>query len=624
MIILLTTGPDDPEISGFDKIICWTGYSESDNLLSLSHFVENHREELRAQILAWLFSLSQSVVSGDRLETIFSTRSDDSDWWLSGLASKSPWDSAGLVTAVKLAALEKLLLQLQPSHIDIDIQDKEIGVTVRDLAEATGICSSLRHIQPDAYVRRNWKRRALQHPILLALRGVIGFGKFVKARWKLRDSRLSPSRDSQKELLICNYLTNFEVEKKNNMGRPLFQSGFWGDLPNLFADAGWRLNWIHIFMTNGPVESAMKASGFVNNLNEMSGEDETHRILESEISIRIIIDVLFRMIKIWTVLFRLRSMHWRFPVLGRHVNVERILRKDWYAGFLGSEFLVSLLRKRLFDQVLSKMSDQRLCIYLFENQAWEKGLVWAWRKNAHGTLVGVTHASTRFWDLRLHDDPVANARINEHNSHLPDLIAVNSPYTLEEFKTEGFAEDRLVPCEAVRYAWAEGEVQRKPDGNRLNRRRILLLTDSRKGKTDQMLALVRNLTPQTLKKFSWVLKFHPNYVLSSEELSFPAEFSIVDSDMRSALTRVDLVIASSDTSASLDASLVGIRVIILRDGQSLNFSPMLGSPMAQFVDNLSGLETALKEAQDRKVTSLGSYFFLERGFPRWRQFIARF
>ena len=80
-----------------------------------------------------------------------------------------------------------------------------------------------------------------------------------------------------------------------------------------------------------------------------------------------------------------------------------IFESDWKNSWVGHVAMQNLIWIFLFDKALSQLPYQRKCLYLQENQNWERIFIYTWKKSGHGQIVGVPHSTISFWDLRYFD-----------------------------------------------------------------------------------------------------------------------------------------------------------------------------------------------------------------------------
>ena len=94
--------------------------------------------------------------------------------------------------------------------------------------------------------------------------------------------------------------------------------------------------------------------------------------------------------------------------------------------------IYNLIPIELFDKILKDTQNQKLGIYLQENQGWEFAFINAWKKNKHGKLVAIQHSSVSFWDLR-YKNVFENRYLNLYNIYRPDFFAVNGSNSKKKF-----------------------------------------------------------------------------------------------------------------------------------------------------------------------------------------------
>jgi surface carbohydrate biosynthesis protein (TIGR04326 family) len=92
------------------------------------------------------------------------------------------------------------------------------------------------------------------------------------------------------------------------------------------------------------------------------------------------------------------------------------------------------------------------------------------------------------------------------------------------------------------------------------------------------------------------------------------------------LERFDVAIAANSTSASVDAYVAGLPVIIDLSGSDLNLSPLRGRRGVTFVSTPEELAATLEGVQNGVVmeeSDRGDLFFLEPELPRWKALLSR-
>jgi surface carbohydrate biosynthesis protein (TIGR04326 family) len=90
------------------------------------------------------------------------------------------------------------------------------------------------------------------------------------------------------------------------------------------------------------------------------------------------------------------------------------------------------------------------------------------------------------------------------------------------------------------------------------------------------------------------------------------------------LGEYDIALSANGTSASVDAYVAGLPVIIGLDGNALNLSPLRGQPDVRFVSTPKELVEAILAARQGSAgdSDYHEFFFLDQDLPRWQRLLA--
>ena len=288
----------------------------------------------------------------------------------------------------------------------------------------------------------------------------------------------------------------------------------------------------------------------------------------------------------------------------------------------------------LFDAALADMPRQAMGLYLCENQGWEKALLRAWRKHGHGEIIGVQHATVPFWHLYYFDDPRSLTSKQGCALPLPDRLAVNGAAAWQAFVAASYPAERLVEVEALRYLnFAEIVATNGPDrarncaleqsGTKATPIDVLVLGDMVPTSMHHLLRLVEEACKFHPGAYRFTVKPHPGYSVRLSD--YPGlQADETEKSLAQILGSYDVTIAANSTSASVDAYLAGVPVIIALDGDDLNLSPLRGHVGVRFVSTRDELLNALETTgcgtgaadSDRET-----FFFLDPALPRWKQLL---
>ena len=156
--------------------------------------------------------------------------------------------------------------------------------------------------------------------------------------------------------------------------------------------------------------------------------------------------------------------------------------EDWDKSFKGSNLFYSIMMINLFDSILSNIPKQKIGLYLYENQAWEKCLISSWNKFKHGKLIGVAHSTVRFWDLRYFKSKKILRNPISMKNEFPNNIAVNGTLASSALLKGGYDKKLLLKTEALRFLYLNKYLENKNNNKRKKIKNILLIGDIDKKK----------------------------------------------------------------------------------------------------------------------------------------------
>jgi surface carbohydrate biosynthesis protein (TIGR04326 family) len=94
---------------------------------------------------------------------------------------------------------------------------------------------------------------------------------------------------------------------------------------------------------------------------------------------------------------------------------------------------------------------------------------------------------------------------------------------------------------------------------------------------------------------------------------------ITSDALENILCSFDLVISANSTSASVDAFLAGLPVIIRMDGSSLNLSPLRGQDGVCFVSVVDDFVKAIPAVSNSDTVKIKQdFFWTDLHLPRWK------
>jgi surface carbohydrate biosynthesis protein (TIGR04326 family) len=611
---LLTLWDNDVAPSAAQGLVyCWNGYAEQDNVRSLFAYVEQHDDRLRRKYLDWVRDAGECEVDGKRIIDHLQLEDGLSYWWLTPLFEKSIWKSPQITDVVRLFAFEEILGELKPSALRLVSPNERLHEVIAHLCGELNLdyrWDRVAGTSSSASFRRRFFR-ALPEP----LQGLLSFARHVSTRWRLRPPTNAGFHDDA--VLVTSYFIGVD---KQAAEAGLFQSHFWGRIGEVLKRRGIRSNWLHIFISEGMAPAAQDAVDYLGRFNQRSNEQGFHGLVDGFISARVVARTLKRWLILLLISFRLSRVHQAFRPRGSSLSLWPLFQKEWHRSTRGAVALNELLWLELFDEALRRAPGQAHGFYLFENQAWERAFLHAWRKHEHGRVTAVIHSTVRFWDLRYFSEFAPG---QNNACPAPDAIAVNGRAALEAFHRAKVSMP-LVEGEALRYEYVKDVIASRPRTRSRNEPiRLLILGDYFSESTIKLMRLLEQALPLVRKRIACVVKPHPNFPVRSED--YPSlGLDIIDEPLAKVLSQFDVAYCGNQTTAAIDAYLAGLDVVVMLNDEEFNSSPVRGYSDVRFVSTPSQLAEALVERNENAATNVDSsdFFFIDPELPRWQRLLT--
>jgi surface carbohydrate biosynthesis protein (TIGR04326 family) len=600
-----------------DNILLWQGIAERAGSRSLTEYLEDHGGEVRRRYLAWSYDLGETRVMGRPLRRRLRALGAGSLWPHAMFAEQSTWKQDSLEKILKVLALDLLLETEVPASLAFAGADRDLSRVLEAICRERQVRYSWLALPARRVsARPDWRRRLPQ-----ALLGLTAPIYFLLRRRGLPAAPQARSRPGARRLLLCGPFINHSADAA---AKCEFVSQYWTELPPLLAREGYELLWLHLFYPHPRIPSATVAAQTVARIARDAGASEDHAFVDAYFSVPGLVRLLAR----WSVV-ALESvvvgacLRARFALRPRE-SFWPLLRTDWARAFRGIECAVALYYLECFERALARIAHQDEGLYLMENQGWERALIRAWRRHAHGRLTGVAHSTLRFWDLRYHCDPRRYQPGRRAEIPEPDAVAVNGVQARREFLATCASRERVIDCEALRYLTlarhAPREPRRRPAGQPL---RLLVLGDFLADSTARLLRLVEEALPPAGQPPEIWIKAHPNCPVEAGSLA-GLRPRIVHETVASLVPAVDVVLASNTTSAALEAYIGNACVLVYDDRSGVNFSPLRSVREVLFVHHALELRRALQaagEAQPRAASGAADFFHIDVALPRWRAYL---
>lgn len=601
-------------------ILLWQGYKEEKSVKSISRYLEENAEHFRSKYISFIHELGESRIQEKRLIEHFSYENKFSYWWLTLFVEQSPWKTPSIIDALKVLALEKLLLDRKP---------KKIILFSRNVGLNTCICNLCDSLD----IEYEWAR-VIKSPLLssieflknnsiaIQIKSLISLSLYLVKSWGFRKAKTNEWFDDN-NIFICSYFDNIDPEEANH---GTFKSLYWGKLHTLLRANDIKQNWLHIFVPSELVSSRSDAISLTNKFNSKKNNQSFHTFVGSFITLGIAVNIIQSWIWLIKKYFVLRNVKKNFVPNGSNFSLWPLFEKDWKNSIFGPVAINNLLFLNIFDKIFKEMPYQKKGLFLGENHAWERALIFSWRKYGHGPLYSVQHSMIRFWDLRYFND--LRTILSEDSNPIPraNFMVLNGKMSAEVYRNLSYPEEILVECEALRYEYLSKIKFRNNvvNGSTINKYvNILVLGDYTQSGTDELMHMLESAVGDITKNIVFTVKPHPNLLISAE--SYPnLDYKITNQSLDLIITDFDIAYSGNLSGGSLDAYLMGLPVIVLLEDLTLNFSPLRGVKDVNFVNTPNELAMAINTASHLKHISnndINDFFYLDESMPKWSRLL---
>jgi surface carbohydrate biosynthesis protein (TIGR04326 family) len=599
-------------------IINWSSHTVKNGFISIPRYVELHSEKIRKKYLDFVYDLGQSSVKEKKIVEHLKFDSEFSLWWMTLIAEKSIYKSPLIQECLKMFALEDILNFEKYSVIHIyDVYSSKSRISIMHLCEA-------KNIEVTFVSNRKKKENAINLKSVYqflpyTVQGVIALVHDVVIFSSLKKTLGPKWFSGNRSVFIFSYFIHLDEDSLN---REVFYSRQWEVLPKLLHSLGYKINWMHHFLFSNEVPTVSKGVEYIRRLNLKRNKTDVYQFLSSYLTLSIVKKAFFKWINIIWVSFRLRKqVKSLFYPKNSSINLWPLLKNDWYKSTQGRVGIENILWLYLMDKALNDLPQQKLGLYLYEGQGWERAFVYIWKKYNHGKLIGVADTTVRYWDLRYFNNIKTIVDNESLSMPQPDKVAVNGAFSRDNLKDAYFPSKRLESVEALRYLHLS-RVNKKKVSSIDGSLRLLVLGGYMPNTIIEMMNLLSSKkNKESVERYDITVKAHPSNPIQVKD--FPSlQFEITTDPLQDLLHKFDLVYGDNLSGANLEAYLSGLPVILHFIDGDLVVSPLSGLKNVSFVCNSAEIRKALDKKYSRKNIQQDDIFWLDNNLPKWRNLIA--
>ena len=602
----------------------WNDLNSPSGHVSIPLQVEKHVFELKDDYLSWVHDFGQIQVNGKTVTEHFQVFENLSFWPITFLGEKSPYKCPAIYRILKLRVLDKIYRDNNCRGLIYYGNDPVLHQTLSHW------CNKMSHpYQHNPGNEKPGKASSIEQPtstqkLLKMLPNVFQACLWLINRWWVRFRHLKinpPAQDaSENRVTLVTYFPNIDKEKAED-GK--FYSRYWEGFHQLLDELPIEVNWVWIYFKQNKIDYR-EAVRLKDICNRSRPKKYKHYLLDEFLSPK----VLWRAVKFYfKIILKARSlgnMKEEFVFPESDLNFYPFLKADWDASFFGSLLRDEVLRIALFDSMAQKLSSGPWSMFTWENQGWELGLVSAWRRHRKNMpVLGYVHSSVRPLDLCMLSDPRTYKGRGIETQSVPDRLAVGTSSGLNLFKQSGYPKDKLFGVEALRYMSLMGQYGSAKKELKSTGRVLLVAPGMTNHETQVHFEMLADAGRQGgLDKYDEVIiKQHPGYPLKNFLTDFnpPFSFSVVDENLNTLWSRVDVVYCPNSPGVSLEVAYLGLPIIIPSPVNSLNMNPLYGLPGIEFISNSDELVEKLDNPSPIDIPE--DYFFFDQNLSRWRDFL---
>ena len=587
-----------------DSILLWRQFvteSGNESTASISEIVEQNGLEIRKKLLEFIYNVATLITENPTTNHKF--RDDFDYFWMTQFHSRPYTQAAEFNNLAKIFALVEVIKVNAVARMIIHSGNSNLIKVFASLAESLKIEMQVVKVKSSNQTTpwRTRIKRIVPRPLLAILAMV------TQIKNSLSLGRLPTRQSEGSSISFFDYWYRFSPEVTNNK----FGSQYWTSLVDHLDQTG--VNWWHNLVGKHTVRELKNAKKMCNGFNQHNMH--RHEIIDAKINLRIFFTTIFDHFKVLASSLPSSKYETTFtdPVLG--VNFWPLLKREWLNSMRSSEALLNCLQFNRLESLLSSNTKQKRGIYQFENQPWEMALIYLWRKYNHGQLIGVAHATVRFWDLRLMSDQ--RQFLPGSKMPRPDLVAVNGPLARNSLIESSYLETEIVDVEALMYLRLAKPKAMKVANAKLT---ILVATDYLDSATQTQMKLLSEVVTNNPNQYQILLKPHWSQKISN--LNIDAQVISGKQDLANFFGQADVLYCSAITSAAIDGICSGLPVIQCLDPMSFNLSPLRGSSSVQTVRTAAELNTALQQLGSyQPIVTADELLNLDASLTRWSKLL---
>ncbi|MCW7462958.1 TIGR04326 family surface carbohydrate biosynthesis protein [Leptospira limi] len=598
-----------PKFEGITLL--WNEFLEdkNSNLFSIPRLVEQNSDKYREFYLGLAHDLGEFKIKGRMIVDWLEIKPGLSFWWMTLIVENNYGKTLEIPNRIKFFALFDFLENREVNTLKIVTGNKLLYKSVKEYAAEKKVNFKF-NFNDSSLAKSVFERIYSYFPLFSKV--VLFFLHYTLIRWRFLFN--SKQKYKPAKYVFINYFLNFSlgIEK----GTP-FSSDYWGKIIPALNQANISTHWLHFYVDYNLLPTVNKAVSLTKSFTQ-SERNQQHTLIDSYLSFSILFKSLIDYFKIYFISLKIGLIKKAFRY--KKANIWELYKEDLIDSLRGRASLLNCIYVNLFSKISLDLVSSEKVFYLQENQSWEIALVHALQsKNIE--VIGVPHATIRYWDLRYFYDPRSYVKEGHCPLPYPNQITINGPGAKSALLDSKFPKEKIIDVEALRYMFLSRFNNRKKTSvKRKTFLKMLVLGDYLPSATAKQMSVLQEAYSGVDNNIEITVKPHPICPVNKED--YPnIQFDVITDSLVDVLELFDLVYTSNITSASVDAYCAGLPVISFLDGETLNMSPLRGRKGVFFISNSTELDLAVQAAKEMKTSDLDIFFNLDENIPKWRQLL---
>ena len=584
----------DDEILSTNNLV-WNNKISHDENISITNFIEDNSDDIKQEYLNLVNDIENIEYKDKKLFNHFLLQKSFSFFWTTDFYEKSVYKNPKIINQLKLIAVKKIIEKIKPKEVKIELNSLEDSKSIFNLCNMLKIKSSIRK-------NYSFKNVILNHFFVKVLFSFLKFLRFVWVRFSTKKINFNLIKEKNNLFFTYSAYSDFNKIKKG-----IFNSIYWNPLLNKKILRNQDNIWCNIFFEqkNSSISFQIRSFQNINNKNY-------NFFIEQLFDFKIFFNIIFNWFKNVFKIFFIRKNLKKYLKERNYNYLENFIEKDFVNSFIGIEAFSSYYYFFLIEKLSKKIFKIKNVFYLFENQGWEKSLIYNFYSKSN--LIAINHATIRYWDLRF------NFHLNGNNKYLPNFYAANSNDSFKKLLKENFPISKIIKLEALRFF----DLAQKISKNKIvskSSNKILIVSDFSDKSNNSIIEVMKNIDKTLLSKLNFTLKEHP-----LKKLNIPDNFKIEKNDdsLIELKKNHNLAIVSNTTSAITDLIMLGYHVIALLDKNTVNLSPLRGSKKINFIKDFTRISDIIEHTFNKanyNNDDANQFFYYNEDLNFWKKIL---